>query len=99
MPENKKTNVSQWLNEISDYLNKPLPPLFDINLSVLQKRTSTPLCVPDGIAVSVIIPAYNEEGYIARTLDALHHQTFPRKNVEIVVVDNVSADRTAEYAR
>lgn len=98
MPENKKTNVSQWLSDIGEYLNKPLPPLLDIDLSLLSKRT-TPLVVPDGVVISVVIPAWNEEAYIARTLDALHRQTFPRDRYEIVVVDNVCTDRTVDLAR
>ncbi|GAB3458308.1 glycosyltransferase family A protein [Streptomonospora sediminis] len=44
----------------------------------------------------MIIPAYNEEAVIGRCLDALVAQTVPA--AEIVVVDNNSADRTAEVA-
>lgn len=97
MRENKKIPIPSWLNEIGEYLNKPLSPILDIDFSILSKRA--PLNIPDGIAISVIIPAWNEETYIARTLDALRRQTFPRDSVEIVVVDNASADRTSELAR
>ncbi len=44
--------------------------------------------------VSVIVPAYNEESYIVKTLDALRRQNYP--NVEVIVVNNASTDRTAE---
>jgi glycosyltransferase involved in cell wall biosynthesis len=40
----------------------------------------------------VVIPAYNEEGYISSTLDALAVQTVPPE--AIVVVDNNSTDDT-----
>ncbi|MBI5797731.1 glycosyltransferase [Candidatus Woesearchaeota archaeon] len=43
------------------------------------------------MAVSVIIPAYNEEKYIERTLQALH-------DVEVIVVCNGCTDKTAELA-
>lgn len=46
------------------------------------------------LTVSVIIPAYNEEGYIARCLDALRKQTVLPD--EIIVVDNNSTDSTYE---
>jgi glycosyltransferase involved in cell wall biosynthesis len=44
--------------------------------------------------VSVIIPAYNEEKYIIKTLEALQQQYYP--NYEVLVVNNASTDRTAE---
>ncbi len=47
--------------------------------------------------VSVVVPAFNEERYIERTLKSLKRQTY--RNMEIVVVDNRSEDRTAEIAR
>lgn len=47
--------------------------------------------------VSVVIPAHNEERYIGRTLAAVKAQTYP--DVEIIVVDNDSTDRTVEVVR
>jgi len=51
-----------------------------------------------GPAVSVVIPAYNEERYLERCLAALARQTFPAERFEIIVVDNGSTDATAEIA-
>ncbi len=44
-------------------------------------------------SVSVLVPAYNEEKYIYRTLAALVVQDYP--DYEIIVTDNASSDRTA----
>jgi len=47
--------------------------------------------------VSILIPAYNSEEWIADTLLSAIAQTWERK--EIIVVDDGSSDRTAEVAR
>lgn len=47
--------------------------------------------------VSVVIPAFNEEENIGDCLDSINKQT--EKAYEIIVVDNNSADRTAEIAK
>lgn len=46
----------------------------------------------DTILISVVIPAYNIEEYIAGCLDSLLNQT--HKNLEIIVVDDGSTDQT-----
>lgn len=46
--------------------------------------------------VSVIIPAYNAEPTLAETLRSAAAQTYP--NLEILIVDDGSTDRTAEIA-
>jgi glycosyltransferase involved in cell wall biosynthesis len=47
--------------------------------------------------VSILIPAYNSEAWIADTLRSAIGQSWERK--EIIVVDDGSSDRTAEVAR
>lgn len=47
--------------------------------------------------VSIIIPAYNAEQWIAQSLQSAIAQTWQRK--EIIVIDDGSTDRTAEVAR
>jgi glycosyltransferase involved in cell wall biosynthesis len=46
--------------------------------------------------VSIIIPAYNEEKYIAKTLKAIASQEI--KPFEVIVVDNNSTDKTVSVA-
>jgi len=47
--------------------------------------------------VSVIIPVYNVEKYIERTLQSIFCQTY--KKIEIILVDDVSTDRSAEIIK
>lgn len=47
--------------------------------------------------VSIIIPAYNTELYIAQAIDSALGQTF--KNIEVIVVDDASTDSTLAIAQ
>jgi len=47
---------------------------------------------------SIIIPAFNEAGYIENAVEALKNQTVDRKDFEIIVVDNNSTDGTSRIA-
>lgn len=47
--------------------------------------------------VSVIIPAYNAEALLERTLDSVLSQTY--KNLEVLVIDDGSLDQTAELVK
>ncbi len=49
------------------------------------------------IDISIIIPAYNEERYLARCLDSIAALT--ARPHEVIVVDNNSTDKTAKIAR
>lgn len=47
--------------------------------------------------VSIIVPAYNEEKTIGKTLQSLINQSYP--HYEIIVVNNNSSDQTASIAK
>ena len=49
--------------------------------------------------VTVIIPAFNEEKSIARTIESIKASNYPKNKFEIIVVDDGSKDKTLEIAK
>lgn len=46
--------------------------------------------------LSVICPIYNEEKYISQCIESLLQQDYPKDDLEILLVDGMSTDRTRE---
>src|SRR4030067_2393082 len=51
------------------------------------------------IIVSVIIPCRNEEKFIDRCLDSIIANDYPKEDLEVLVVDGMSEDRTEEIVK
>lgn len=49
--------------------------------------------------VSIIIPCRNEEKYIEKCLDSVIGQDYPKENLEVLVIDGDSEDKTREIVR
>ena len=47
--------------------------------------------------VSLILVVYNERAYIEDCLKSYLEQTYPKKQIEIILVDSGSTDGTKEY--
>lgn len=69
-----------------------------INLLFYYKREKQPGAKEDKI-VSIIIPAFNEEKSIARTIESALNLDYTDKKLEIIVVDDGSRDRTYQIAK
>jgi glycosyltransferase involved in cell wall biosynthesis len=66
----------------------------------LQKTTSSIKdklpCSIDAPLVSVLVPTYNSERTIEKCIKSIKAQTY--QNIEVIVIDNFSSDRTREIA-
>jgi len=49
--------------------------------------------------VSVIITTKNEEGNIQKCIESINKQTYPSLNIEIIVIDNYSTDKTIQIVK
>lgn len=70
--------------------------IFFENKNKVMKIPKPPRILP---SISLLIPAYNEEKRIAKTIDSILEQNYPKKKLEIIVIDDASTDRTADVAR
>jgi len=49
--------------------------------------------------ISIIIPCLNEEKFISRCLDSLVDNDFPKENLEVLVIDGISEDKTRKIVK
>lgn len=49
--------------------------------------------------ISIVIPAYNEEEYIGKTIQTILDADYPRDKIEIIVVDDGSIDGTVNVVK
>ncbi len=64
-------------------------------------RTDALACPPDDAlpSVTIVVPARNEQDTIGPCVDSILATDYPRHKLEIIVVDDDSADRTAQVVR
>jgi len=65
----------------------------------LPCQPATAAAPADPPFVTVIIPCRNEREYIVRALDSISHAEYPSRRLEVLVVDGMSDDGTAELVR
>ncbi len=59
-------------------------------LEVLRERD------PEGVDVSIVIPAYNAQATLGRALQSIGDQDYDLSRIEVIVVDDCSSDATVE---
>jgi glycosyltransferase involved in cell wall biosynthesis len=49
--------------------------------------------------ISIIIPIYNEEKYIAKCLDSIIESEYDKNEMEVLLIDGGSTDKTIEIIK
>lgn len=68
-----------------------------VKLDLRWEYTVDDKLLNDGPLVSVILPAYNHEAFVAEAIESVLNQTY--QNIELIVADDGSTDRTAEIMK
>lgn len=64
--------------------------------SAMPEQSATPNPQSTMAMVSVVIPTYNNLSLLLECIDSLRTMDYPREQLEIIVVDNASDDRTPQ---
>jgi glucose-1-phosphate thymidylyltransferase len=67
--------------------------------SIKNQQDEVPPDPPNWAFVSVVMPVRNEATFIARSLDAVLAQDYPPEQMEVIVADGMSTDRTREIVQ
>lgn len=92
-------DFSTFLLYIGVYTGLFLSSFYFLNLYFHRKELKNPEWRGEYPLVSVIIPAYNEEKTIEKTIQSVLELDYPKNKLEIIVVDDGSKDKTAEIAK
>jgi cellulose synthase/poly-beta-1,6-N-acetylglucosamine synthase-like glycosyltransferase/peptidoglycan/xylan/chitin deacetylase (PgdA/CDA1 family)/spore germination protein YaaH len=92
------TNFVVWLFFVGDILMSARLIIIGLFAIIDRVRTRKNYATPDyAPGVAVLIPAYNEEKVIVRTIRSVMMSNY--KNLRIIVIDDGSSDNTFEVAR
>ena len=68
-------------------------------ISLLDEKPEKRLKIKKYPIVTVAIPAYNEEGTIKETIDSIKELRYPKDKIEIIIINDGSADKTRKIVR
>jgi len=69
---------------------------FESRETIRKQASHTNTCYP---SVAVLVPCYNEEKTVARTVESLLALDYPKDRLSVVIIDDGSTDRTFETMR
>ena len=76
-----------------------LPCLYLLALTLLSARVPTPPLKTSSLRFDILVPSHNEEAGIARTIENLRKQAWPKQQFRVIVVADNCTDNTALLAQ
>ncbi|MBN2042499.1 MAG: glycosyltransferase family 2 protein [Candidatus Aenigmarchaeota archaeon] len=64
-----------------------------------DRMTKDPANLKRTPGLTMIVPAYNEEKTLGRTVESVLNQDYPRNKLKVIIVDDASTDGTADVGR
>lgn len=84
----------------SIYLGLVTTTFFILSFFANKKKEDLPKIPKDKLPfVTILIPAYNEEKGIVKTINSALNSDYPKNKIEIIVIDDGSKDKTLELAQ
>jgi glycosyltransferase involved in cell wall biosynthesis len=94
-----KNKLTNEIKELKTQRTKEWQIHWNSLLSTLGDFKSQNLVIGVLPFVSIVIPTYNSEMYLQQCLNSITKLDYPKSSFEIIVVDNLSEDRTVEIAK
>lgn len=66
------------------------------SLFAKEQSSTVPLITP---LISILVPAYNEEKTITKTLESIFNLDYPKEKLEVIIINDGSKDRTKEIVQ
>lgn len=68
-------------------------------LVIFSRKNKKTYVLKELPTVSIVIPAYNEEKTILKTMEMAYNQNYPKEKLEVIVVNDGSKDKTYQIAK
>lgn len=92
-------NVALWIAYLVSLYFSIFLLLVYFDKKELFKKERSSINPPKEPLVSVLIPAYNEEKTIIKTLESVHSINYPKEKLEVIIINDGSEDNTKKVVK
>src|SRR3989344_3295825 len=89
-------NVIIWIAYVLSLYFSFFLLFIDLDSSRLFKTEESSLIIPHTPLVSILVPAYNEEKTITRTMESIQNIDYPQDKLDVIIINDGSKDKTEQ---